>query len=92
MYKNFDLLEIDFRLNAFSRCVDKNFLIIDEKLTVYRYVEDSIINSFKKFSKKWWVKRFQAHEFMDYIFTQNNLSYRNYFDRFCTKIFSNILK
>lgn len=92
LYKNFDLLEIDFRLNAFSRCVDKNFLIIDEKLTVYRYVEDSIINSFKKFSKKWWVKRLQAHEFMNYIFTQNNLSYKNYFDRFCTIIFSNILK
>ena len=86
------MLEIDFRLNAFSRCVDKNFLIIDEKLTVYRYVEDSIINSFKKFSKKWWEKRLQAHEFMNYIFTQNNLSYKNYFDRFCTIIFSNILK
>ena len=89
--KNFDLLEIDFRLNVYARYVDKNFIIISDKLTVYRYVEGSIINSIKKFSKKWWIKRLQAHNFMSYIFKNNNLDYKYNFDWFCSKILSKIL-
>ena len=91
LFQNFNLLEIDFRLNIYVRIIDKNFTIISDKLTVYRYVEGSIINNIKKFSKKWWVKRLQAHNFMKYILESNNLYYKYNFDWFCSKILSIIL-
>ena len=92
LFQNFDLLEIDFRLNIYVRIIDKNFTIISDKLTVYRYVEGSIINNIKKFSKKWWVKRLQAHEYMSYIFRINNLHYKYTIDWFFTKILSIFIK
>ena len=92
LFENFDLLEIDFRLNVYSRCIDKKFLIIQEKMTVYRYVEGSIITSIKKFSKIWWIKRLQAHEYMSFIFKINNLNYKYNIDWFFTKILSILLK
>ena len=92
LFENFDLLEIDFRLNVYSRCIDKRFLIIPDKITVYRYVEGSIITSIKKFSKIWWIKRLQAHEYMSFIFKINNLNYKYSIDWFFTKIFSILLK
>ena len=91
LFHNFDLLEIDFRLNVYARCVDKKFTIISDRLTVYRYVENSIINNFKKFSKKWWIKRVQAHNFMKYVFDNNNLHYGYNLDWFCSKILSKII-
>ena len=92
LFENFNLLEIDFRLNVYSRCIDKKFLIIPDKTTVYRYVEGSIITSIKKFSKKWLIKRLQAHEYMSYIFKINNLHYKYGIDWFFTKILSIFLK
>ena len=92
LFENFNLLEIDFRLNVYSRCIDKKFLIIQEKMTVYRYVEGSIITSIKKFSKIWWIKRLQAHEYMSFIFKINNLNYKYSIDWFFTKILSILLK
>ena len=92
LFENFDLLEIDFRLNVYSRCIDKKFLIIPDKTTVYRYVEGSIITSIKKFSKIWWIKRLQAHEYMSYIFKINNLHYKYSIDWFFSKVLSIFLK
>ena len=91
LFNNFDLLEIDFRLNVYARCIDKNYTIISDKLTVYRYVENSIINKFKKFSKKWWIKRVQAHNFMKCVFDKNNLHYSYNLDWFCSKILSKVI-
>lgn len=92
LFENFNLLEIDFRLNVYSRCIDKKYLIIRDKTTVYRYVEGSIITSIKKFSKNWWIKRLQAHEYMSYIFKINNLHYKYNIDWFLSKILSIFLK
>ena len=46
----------------------------------------------KKFSKKWLIKRLQAHEYMSYIFKINNLNYNYSIDWFFTKILSIFLK
>lgn len=89
---SYDFLEIDFRLNVYARCVDKNYKIIPEKLTVYRSVENSIISNIKKFSKIWWIKRLQAHEFMNQLYLKKNLKYKkNNMDYILTKIILKIL-
>ena len=88
LFINYDMLEIDFRINVFSRCIEKKYKIISEKLTVYRNVEGSITANIKKFSKKWWFKRLQAHQFMNYVHKKYNLKYKNIFDYSFTKFLS----
>ena len=89
---NYDFLEIDFRINVYARCIDKNYKIIPDKLTVYRRIENSIISNIKKFSKIWWIKRLQAHEFMNQQYLKKNLKYKkNNMDYILTKFVLNIL-
>ena len=91
IFKNFDFLEIDFRLNVFSKNLKKKFAILDEPLNIYRYVENGIMSQNKKYSLNWWKKRLQAHEFMKNIYSENNKDYKN-LDFSITKILVNFFK
>ena len=59
-------------------------VIIPDDVTVYRKVDDSIMVNIKKDSKKWWIKRKEAHEFMRNFFLKNQLVYENKFDYYLT--------
>ena len=91
IFEKFDFLEVDFRINIYSRCIKKNFEIISEDITVYRKVSGSIMSQIRKFSKKWWNKRLEAHEFMREEYNKNNLLYKNILDYNLTKYISKIL-
>ena len=84
--KKYQNLEIDFRINVYSRNLNKNFIINNENLTNYRQVNDGIMSNIKKFSKKWWIKRLEAHHFMEKLFSKHNKKYNNSFDFLLTKI------
>lgn len=86
--KKFKNLEIDFRLNVYSRNIDKKFLIINNDLTTYRKVNNGIMSNIKKYSKKWWKKRYEAHNFMNDLFLKNNMRYNNNIDFLLSKFFS----
>jgi glycosyltransferase involved in cell wall biosynthesis len=90
--EKFNFLEVDFRINVYSRCIKKNFEIIPEDLTIYRKVSGSIMSQIKKYSKKWWQKRFQAHQFMKEEFNKKDLLYKNILDYNLTKFLSKLLK
>jgi glycosyltransferase involved in cell wall biosynthesis len=77
LFKNFNSLEIDFRLNVISQNIKKNFEILNESLNVYRQVDEGIMGRNKKFSLNWWKKRYQAHLFMRDIYLKNNTNYKN---------------
>ena len=83
-YKN---LEIDFRFNVYTRNLHKNFFICKDNLTIYRQVDDGIMSNIKKFSKKWWIKRLEAHNFMEKLFYNHNIQYGNKLDFLLSKIF-----
>ena len=84
--KKYENLEIDFRLNVYSRNLDKNFFICKDDITYYRQVNDGIMSNIKKFSKKWWVKRLAAHNFMEKLFSNYNLKYNNKLDFLISKV------
>jgi len=86
--RRYNNLEIDFRLNVYSRSLNKNFFICRENITYYRQVNDGIMSNIKKFSKKWWVKRLEAHNFMKKLLFNHNLKYKNKFDYLLSKILS----
>jgi glycosyltransferase involved in cell wall biosynthesis len=75
IFNNYNHLEIDFRINVFSRNIEKKFIIYDKNLTVYRDVNGGIMDNIKKFSYIWWIKRQQAHFFMRDIYKINNKNY-----------------
>jgi hypothetical protein len=90
--KNYNLLEIDFRINVYSRNIKKNFTIIEEPYTVYRQLENSIMGNIKKYSKTWWQKRKQAHNFMKNIYLNNTMEYKNKLDFLLTSFINKIFK
>ena len=91
IFDEFNLLEVDFRINVFSRRITKNFLIINDDVTVYRILQNSAMSSLKKFSARWWCKRYEAHMFMKELYKNNNLVYLNKVDFFMSKTLARIL-
>ena len=76
LFSNYNSLEVDFRINVYSRLIKKNdFTISNKSLNIYRKVEGSIMSSHRKFSKFWWNKRLEAHRFMMEWYAKNNQSY-----------------
>ena len=55
----------------------KNYYILKENVTFYRETEDSIMSNIKKYSKKWWIKRNQAHEYMINLLKKKKIKYKN---------------
>ena len=82
----FPLLEIDFRICCFFSIYKDNFLILNENLTLYRQVNNGIMSEYKKFQKKWWIKRGQAFEFFKTLKKNFNQNFSYSLDFFTTKI------
>ena len=90
-YKKYPLLEIDFRITSLSKMIYKNFSTINEKITTYRKVPDGIMSKSKFLSKVWWLKRLQAHYFINDIFKKNRKIYKKNHDFYFTKFIVNLL-
>ena len=52
-------------------------IFLKENVTFYRETEGSIMSNMKKYSKKWWIKRNQAHEYMINLLKKNKIKYKN---------------
>ena len=91
LFSNYPRVEMDLRLNFFSQRITKNFKIIDDYLTFYREVEGGIMTNSRTFTKKWWLRRIQAHNFIKNIYQKNNIKYPRGYDFFLTKLIVNFL-
>jgi glycosyltransferase involved in cell wall biosynthesis len=89
LLRQYNNLEIDFRLNVYTRSIYQNYYICEENITYYRQVSDGIMSNIKKFTKKWWVKRLEAHNYMKKLLFNHNIKYNNKFDFLLSKILSN---
>ena len=92
LFKGFPNVEIDFRLTSFSQKIMNNNYILDDYLTFYRVALNGIMDNSKKFSIKWWLRRIEAHKFMEHFYEENNIKYKKNYDYFITKIITNIIK
>ena len=82
---------MDLRIIIFAQYILNRIDIINENLTYYRKTKSNISSKFKKFSKNWWKRRRQAHEYL-YEFSKNNrLNFKKNFDFVFTKLICKFL-
>jgi len=84
--KKFELLEIDARLVIFAKYVLKDFTILPNNLTYYRFNNQGISSMSKKYTKNWWIKRNQAHQYVKYILGKIKINYLKGPDYYLTKL------
>ena len=83
---SFSNLEIDARLVIHAYHYSKDFNIISNKLTDYVKTEDSISSNYPKFSRKWWSKRKEAFEYLQFILKRKKIMFIKSFDYNLTNI------
>ena len=86
-YKN---IWLDLRILLFSKNL-LNYKIVNENLTYYRQTEDNVSSKFKKYSKSWWKRRNEAHDYYFYFMKKNNLKTKKNFDFYFTKILNKFI-
>ena len=85
--KNFSMLTLDFRLAVIANTILNDFKILNKNLTFYYQDKKGESNSkFKKFSKNWWLRRKQAHDFMRWLKKNDDTSFQTKSDIIATKI------
>ncbi len=77
---------MDFRICIYSQYILKNFKRVNENLTYYRRTENNISSNFRKFSKNWWKRRSQAHEYFHVFCENNGIKFKKNLDYLITKL------
>tara|TARA_B100001093_G_scaffold89240_1_gene81299 strand:- start:1301 stop:2068 length:768 start_codon:yes stop_codon:yes gene_type:complete len=88
--KEFTNIWLDLRVILFSKYLH-TYNTIDENLTYYRQTEDNVSSNFKKFSKNWWSRRNEAHDYFFDFTIKNNLKIKKNLDFYVTKFINKII-
>ena len=92
-YQNFPDVWLDFRIIIVSEYIlKKETVILNENLTYYRQTKTNISSKFKFLSKMWWIRRYQAHNYIKFFFKINKISFKPNTDYFLTKMINRIIK
>ena len=83
---------MDLRLGLYAQYILKNFIRVDENLTYYRRTENNISSQFKKYSKNWWKRRSQAHEYFHTFCNKNDIKFTKNLDYLFTKLICSCFK
>ena len=91
-FESFPDIWMDFRISLYSKYIMKNFYILKENLTFYRQSSLNISSNFKYLSQTWWVRRLQAHRYVQFFFKKNNINYKKNLDYFITLSINKFIK
>lgn len=65
--KRFYSVWFDFRIAIYAFIKFGNIFVIKKYLTYYRQLKNSASSEYKLFSKNWWFRRNEAHDFFSFI-------------------------
>ena len=88
--EKFTNIWLDLRILLFSKYLHK-YNTINENLTYYRQTENNVSSRFKKFSKNWWKRRNEAHDYFFDFVKKNNLKVEKNLDFYITKFINKII-
>ena len=76
---------LDFRIGILSKYIFKKYYILNDNLTYYRQTKSGVSSNFKHLSKNWWIRRYEAHSYVTFIFDKYKIKYKKNFDYSLTK-------
>ena len=82
---NFPSIWLDLRILLFSKYLH-SYNTINENLTYYRQTDENVSSKFKKYTKSWWNRRNEAHNYFFNFMKKNNLKPQKNFDFYITKL------
>lgn len=85
--KKFPTIWLDFRIVILNFIKNKKINLVKEFLTYYQQSENSASSNYKLFSKNWWLRRYDAHNYFNYINKKKNYSLDFFITRFFNYIF-----
>ncbi len=85
-------LEIDARLIIFFKFYFNEYNILSQKLTTYNFAYNSITSKIRKFSIRWWQRRFEAFQYLKYILSERKKKFKITPDYLITTFFVFIIK
>lgn len=90
--KKFPMIWLDFRIIIFTFLKYKEVHVINKFLTYYQKSKNSASSFYKIFSRNWWVRRGEAHNYFNYINKKINNQNKYSLDFIITFFFSNFFK
>ena len=82
---NFPNIWLDLRVLLYSKYLH-NYNTINENLTYYRQTDNNVSSKFKKYTKSWWNRRNDAHNYFFNFMKKNNLRTQKNLDFYITKL------
>lgn len=86
--RKFPNVWFDFRAALYGSRVFNEFHIERQYLTFYRLSKKNISSNFKKFSKAWWKRRQDYHDYEKFFLERNSLIFNKSLDYYVTKLFN----
>mgnify|MGYP006167434629 CR=1 FL=1 len=80
-------LEVDARIAIFSKFYYKEYNITENRLTRYNFDQNGITADVKKFSLKWWYRRYEAFMYLKIILKKKKKNFIPSLDYFITCFF-----
>ena len=88
--KKFKTIWFDFRIAIYTFLKFKKIIILKKYLTYYRQNPNSVSRKYKTFSKNWWVRRSEAHDYFSYVSKKFKIRDPSSVDKLITKLFNHI--
>ena len=82
--KKFPNLEIDARISIYSH-LKKEFSSVKQSYTIYNTNSNGITSNYKKYRKKWWIKRMEAFIYMQYLSKILKIKFKKGIDFYFTR-------
>ena len=89
--KKFNLIWFDFRIAIYTFLKFKKLIILQKYLTYYRQNSYTASKKFKTFSKNWWLRRSEAHDFFTYVAKKLKIKDKFTIDKLVTIIFKKVI-
>ena len=90
--KKYENLEIDARLTIFSKFYLDQFNVIPNKLTFYGFDIHGITSRVKKFSIIWWIRRYEAFQYLKFILRKKKKPFKVSLDYYLTCFIFSVYK
>lgn len=84
--KKYPTIWFDFRIATLCFLNFKKIFIYKDYVTYYRQLDNSASKKYKTFSKVWWYRRKEAHEFFSYISEKLKIKKRYTLDKMITHL------